>query len=256
MTGETERLSQVERSFGAQFGHAPSGLARAPGRVNLIGEHVDYNEGWVLPAAIERSVLLAFEPIADPWIELTALDIGESVRLPLGEAAGELQSARAHMPRWARYPAGVAWALGQSHLTVRGLRGVFTSTVPIGARLSSSAAVEAAFALAWQAGSEWSASRMDLASMSEGGKQYVGVHCGLMDQFACAPRTAGRCNAARLPNFGMGGVPIRLRQWSRLPPAVSAASSAPRPTTCAAPSAMKPCAGVKPGCPASAPCGM
>ncbi len=185
MTGEAERVAVVERSFAARFGHPPSGLARAPGRVNLIGEHVDYNDGWVLPAAIERSVVLAFEPIAEPMIEISALDIAESVRLRVEDTTAESESFRPQMPRWARYPAGVAWALGQSGRSVGGLRAVFASTVPIGAGLSSSAAVEAAFALAWQAARGWPASKMDLARICQRAEnEYVGVQCGLMDQFA------------------------------------------------------------------------
>lgn len=185
MIDEAERAEHVDRQYADHFGHRAPGLTYAPGRVNIIGEHVDYNEGWVLPAAIERSVLLAFEPVTEPEMEIVAIDLGRTIRLPLREATGGPPSPQSSLPSWVRYPAGVAWALEQSGRSVCGLRAAFASSVPIGAGLSSSAAVEAAFALAWQAAGGWSASAMELALMCQRAEnEYVGVHCGLMDQFA------------------------------------------------------------------------
>ncbi|MCX6027221.1 MAG: galactokinase, partial [Chloroflexi bacterium] len=131
--GEVDLTDSLERRFADCFGHAAPGLARAPGRVNLIGEHVDYNDGWVLPAAIERSVVLAFEPTAEPVMDLTAADLGLSMRLPLGEGIGRVPPNA--LPSWVRYPAGVAWALVQAGHEACGLRGVYASSVPIGAGL-------------------------------------------------------------------------------------------------------------------------
>ncbi len=208
MKGEAELVAQVEQGFIARFGHTPPGLTRAPGRVNLIGEHVDYNEGWVLPAAIDRSVVMAFEPKTEPLIEIEALDLGKFVRLNLAEVTGLPPSAHSRMPRWTRYPAGVAWALGQSGRTIHGLHAVFASTLPIGAGLSSSAAVEAAFALAWQAIGDWLASPMDLAQLCQKAEnEYVGVRCGLMDQFASFH---GRIAAAML-------LDCRTLAWETVP---------------------------------------
>lgn len=183
MIGEVDLTASSERRFADRFGHAAPGLARAPGRVNLIGEHVDYNDGWVLPAAIERSVVLAFETTAEPVMDLTAADLGLSVRLPLGEVTGRVPPKK--LPSWVRYPAGVAWALAQAGHEVHGLQGVYASSIPIGAGLSSSAAVEAVFALAWQSAGGWPASPMDLARLCQQAENdFVGVRCGLMDQFA------------------------------------------------------------------------
>ncbi|HAD05943.1 MAG TPA: galactokinase [Anaerolineaceae bacterium] len=154
---------------------------RAPGRVNLLGEHVDYNDGIVLPAAIDRYVHLQASQNADDVVELTALDLGQKTSFPLENLKAE------NLPDWARYPAGVAWAAMQRGLKVSGIRAVFTSTVPIGAGLSSSAAVEVAFGALWNELNGWGMSRLELARLCQQAEnQFVGVNCGLMDQFASA----------------------------------------------------------------------
>ena len=96
------------------------------------------------------------------------------------------------LPSWALYPAGVAWALQEAGYAVTGMQAVYTSDVPIASGLSSSAAVEVGFAVAWQALGGWEASRMTLAQRCQRAEnQYVGVSCGLMDQFASAHGVAG-----------------------------------------------------------------
>ncbi len=167
------------------FGDQPRFYVRAPGRVNLLGEHVDYNDGPVLPAAIDRVVHLAVAPISDKTIRLIAHDLGEEVTFGLDFLDGKTDSRGRPLPDWALYPAGVAWALQEAGLEVLGLQAVYTSNVPIGAGLSSSAAVEAAFAVAWQALCGWELERMELARLCrQAENEYVGVACGLMDQFA------------------------------------------------------------------------
>ncbi len=162
-------------------------LASAPGRVNLLGEHVDYNGGVVLPIAIDRRVNLAARPRTDEVIHLTALDLNEKSSFSMKSLAERVDLAGKPIPRWAIYPAGVAWALAGKGLAVFGLDAVFSSTVPIGAGLSSSAAVEMAFAVTWQALGGWETDRMTLAkNCQQAENQYVGVNCGLMDQFASA----------------------------------------------------------------------
>ncbi|MGD0575080.1 MAG: galactokinase [Anaerolineales bacterium] len=181
---------RVTEAFRREYGRSPLAIARAPGRVNLIGEHVDYNDGWVLPAAIDRGAFLAFSPLPTDGLQVLALDLGE--RLALG--AGELPGPEASwtLPAWARYPVGVAWALRQAGLSVRGLRGVITSSVPVGAGLSSSAALEVSFAIAWESLGGWSLERMKLAQLCQQAENdYVGMHCGLMDQFASLHGRAG-----------------------------------------------------------------
>ena len=167
-------------------------LSIAPGRVNLLGEHVDYNDGMVLPAAIDRSVKLYARARADRLVMLRAEDINETVTFSLDALSGKADVLGAALPGWALYPAAVAWALQEKGLATSGIQAAFTSNVPIGAGLSSSAAVEVAFAALWQALAGWSASRMDLALICQRAENaYVGVNCGLMDQFASANGVEG-----------------------------------------------------------------
>jgi len=175
------------KAFQERFSQKPQLAARAPGRVNLLGEHVDYNEGLVLPAAIDRAVRVAAGPQSGGQVTLVALDLGKEVTLDLAQIDQKLDGRGHPLPGWALYPAGVAWALGGAGFEVTGLQAVFTSDVPIGAGLSSSAAVEVAFAVAWQALSGGPQDKMELARLCQRAENaYVGVNCGLMDQFASA----------------------------------------------------------------------
>ncbi len=164
----------------------------APGRVNLLGEHVDYNAGPVLPVAIDRAVRLTFTPQEDSQVHLEALDLKAETCFDLDSLAEKIDIHGRPLPGWALYPAGVAWALQQHGLEVRGLEGTYTSNIPIGAGLSSSAAVEVAFATAWQAVGGWKIDRMRLAEDCQQAEvQYVGLNSGLMDQFASVYGVAG-----------------------------------------------------------------
>lgn len=177
----------ITRQFEGIFGKPASVVARAPGRVNLLGEHVDYNDGCVLPAAIDRAVSLAAAPADEDTVTIHALDLNQQTRFDLHALNQKCDLQGNPLPNWARYPAGVAWALQQAGLTVRGMQAVFTSTIPMGAGLSSSAAVELAFAVTWRALGRWDASALQLAQLSQRAENaYVGVNCGLMDQFASA----------------------------------------------------------------------
>lgn len=159
----------------------------APGRVNLLGEHVDYNGGVVLPVAIDRYTTLAVDPTAEPVLHATALDLKQFVDIPLDRLDAKTDTEGHPLPSWANYLAGVAWALQQSGLPTPGARVVFSSDIPMGAGLSSSAALLVAFGLMWQELGGWQMTRMDLALAGlKAENQYVGVNCGLMDQFASA----------------------------------------------------------------------
>lgn len=173
--------------FTNQFQLPPDILARAPGRVNLLGEHVDYNNGVVLPAAIDRSVSIAARKSGDRIVTLAALDLGMQTQFNLDQLEKKTSLSGAALPEWALYPAGVAWALQEQGLALDGLQAAYTSNVPIGAGLSSSAAVEVAFAAAWERMGNWQIDRMQLAIICQRAENlYVGVSCGLMDQFASA----------------------------------------------------------------------
>ncbi|MEN6408653.1 MAG: galactokinase [Anaerolineaceae bacterium] len=174
--------------------HLPNAtwFATAPGRVNLLGEHVDYNDGPVLPAAIDRAVRIAAAPRKDRLAHITALDLNETAAFDLEHLPEKVDVNGKPLPGWALYPAGIAWALQSRGLPVSGLDAVFTSDVPMSAGLSSSAAVELAFSVIWQALGGWQESPMSLAHISQQAENaYVGVKCGLMDQFASAHGVEG-----------------------------------------------------------------
>ncbi len=176
----------IER-FHQRFGVTPAFLARAPGRVNLLGEHVDYNDGFVLPAAIDRAVWLACAPSHSEKTTLVAADLAEEVSFTPENLPAKTQSNGAALPEWAKYPAGMMWALLQAGRATPGMDAIFTSDVPRGAGLSSSAALEMAFGVAWQKLGGWDLPPMDLALLGQRAEnQYVGVKCGIMDQFASA----------------------------------------------------------------------
>jgi galactokinase len=177
----------IASSFEQIFGRLPNVETRAPGRVNLLGEHVDYNQGIVLPAAINRAVTLAAASTSDGTVTLFALDLGERVTFKLSDVEKRCNLAGYPLPGWALYPAGVAWSLQQAGLPMCGIQAVYSSDVPIGAGLSSSAAVEVAFATTWQALSDWKIDKLTLAKLCQRAEnEYVGVSSGLMDQFASA----------------------------------------------------------------------
>ena len=163
-------------------------VVRAPGRVNLIGEHTDYNLGFVLPAAIDLEVRLAVVPTDDRRVEIELLDSGE-------RDGFELDAIRPATGRWIDYPAGVAWALMAAGLRVRGFRAVLGSTLPMASGLSSSAAVELASAWALLDPPELAVHGIDgmrLAQLCQRAENaHVGVNSGLMDQFASSLGQAG-----------------------------------------------------------------
>lgn len=173
--------------FQERFGDAPKHVVRAPGRVNLLGEHVDYNDGFVLPAAIDRATWLAFSPSDTDQTTLVALDLSEEVSFTPETLSAKTDAAGSPLPGWALYPAGVMWTLREAGLATPALKGVYASNVPQGSGLSSSASVEMAFALAWQTLGGWQRLPMERALLGQKAEnQYVGVNCGIMDQFASA----------------------------------------------------------------------
>ena len=177
----------IRVAFQEHFGTQAAFIARAPGRVNLLGEHVDYNDGFVLPVAIDRAVYLAASPTTDNTVTLHALDLNEQVTFSIENLSTKQDLNGAALPHWALYPAGVAWSLQEAGFEITGLRAVITSDVPIGAGLSSSAALEVGFAVVWQAIGGWQIARVELAQLCQRAEnRYVGVNCGLMDQFASA----------------------------------------------------------------------
>ena len=179
----------VAESFQRRFGTPPAYVVRAPGRVNLIGEHTDYNDGFVLPMAIDRAIWIALRPRDDDEVHARALDFDEATSFALDG----LERSDAG---WAEYLKGVAWSLQEVGHGLRGWEGVFAGDVPRGAGLSSSAALELATARAFAAVSDvrWEPKRMArLCQRAE--NDWVGMRCGIMDQMISA---AGRADHALL----------------------------------------------------------
>ena len=176
---------RVTGQFRQRFDQAPPILIRAPGRVNLIGEHTDYNDGFVLPLAIDRAIWLALRPRHDGEIRVHSLDFDEVARF-------SLEGLRHGIAAWAEYLQGVAWALQEAGYELRGWEGVFAGDIPIGAGLSSSAALEMAAARAFATVSDFP---WDVPTMAKAGQRaendWVGLNCGIMDQMISAGGRAG-----------------------------------------------------------------
>lgn len=179
-----DRISNIYRET---FGQLPAHIARAPGRVNLLGEHVDYNDGFVLPAAIDRATYIAFSPTSAPHSTLLAVDFSQQASFSPDSIPTKTQADSSPLPEWGLYPAGVMWSLVEENLPVAPMNAVFASDVPRGSGLSSSASVEMAFMIAWQTLGGWTLPPMSRALLGQKAEnQYVGVNCGIMDQFASA----------------------------------------------------------------------
>jgi galactokinase len=174
-------------SFRQRFRAEPDFIARSPGRVNLLGEHVDYNDGFVLPAAIDRATYIAFRRSGTSVSTILALDLGEETSLASQTIADKKTSTSAPIPDWGLYPAGVMWSLNKEGHETPAIEAVFASNVPRGAGLSSSASVEMAFGVAWEKLGGWTIPPMQMALLGQRAEnKYVGVNCGIMDQFASA----------------------------------------------------------------------
>ncbi|WP_433497246.1 galactokinase [Sphaerimonospora sp. CA-214678] len=178
---------RVVDAFRDAYDGEPTGIWHAPGRVNLIGEHTDYNDGFVLPFAVPWGVTLAARPRTDGVVRLSSLQEPGDAQV-LGDLGAGLEGARG----WARYPAGVFWVMAGTGLPVGGADIVVDGDVPRGAGLSSSAALEVATALAldglYGLGlAESDAGRMELAGIGRRAENdFVGMPCGIMDQAASA----------------------------------------------------------------------
>jgi galactokinase len=174
----------MQQAFENYFHAKPVFIARAPGRVNLIGEHTDYNDGFVLPMAIDHAVWIALRPRDDSVVRIHSLDLKLAADLELDSLSkGE---------GWVEYLKGVAHVLQVAGYKLKGWEGVMAGDVPIGAGLSSSAAVELATARAFgcASGFEWDAVKMaKIGQRAE--NHWVGVNCGIMDQMASAASKAG-----------------------------------------------------------------
>lgn len=186
MAEQHELHRRVTQSYTARFQQSPELVVRAPGRVNLIGEHTDYNDGFVLPVAVDQAAWLAVGVAKDSLTTVRALDIKND------EAVFTTTEAPASVGGWGDYPKGVLWAFLERGLQPSPINAVLASDVPVGAGMSSSAAIELAFAFAWATLGQFDISLSDLALLCQKAEnEYVGVNCGIMDQMISACGKAG-----------------------------------------------------------------
>ncbi|GES32266.1 galactokinase [Streptomyces angustmyceticus] len=205
-TGRPHGARHTAETFAAVYGAAPSGTWAAPGRVNLIGEHTDYNDGFVMPLALPHTTLAAASARTDGVLRLHSGGAdGGIVELCLDALRPAPQAG------WAAYPAGVVWAMREAGLPVGGADLHFDSTVPTGAGLSSSAALEIATALALNDLYALGQEPQHLARLAQRAENaFVGVPCGIMDQTAAACCTQGHALFLDTRDLGRRQIPFDL----------------------------------------------
>lgn len=168
----------IKEKFYKVFSDKPL-LVEAPGRINIIGEHTDYNDGFVLPAAIDKSVKFALQKSNNSICHLIAIDISEEFKFSINEPLVPVEN------QWVNYFLGVVEELKKIGKNIEGFNLMFTSDIPIGAGLSSSAAIECGFGFGLNQLFDLKVSKMDLALIGQQAEHnFAGVKCGIMDQFA------------------------------------------------------------------------
>jgi len=202
-------FGRLREAFIERFGTGNLVLARAPGRVNLIGGHTDYNDGFVLPATIDRAVYVAMRRRDGDSVRLRSLNFEEEVEYERGEPPID------DLPQWARYVAGVAEELQSEHGLDGGFEGAVWGNVPLGAGLSSSAALEVAAAEGLKDLFRIDLGPKDTALLCQRVEhKYVGVHCGVMDQMAVRLGRAGHALSLDCRTLGYEHVPLPLGEAS------------------------------------------
>jgi galactokinase len=174
----TQLIKTTTAFFEKTFGNTPQKIVLSPGRINIIGEHVDYNDGYVLPAAIDKVICFAFEKTNSKNSKIIAIDLDESFEINIDNPL-TLNDAI-----WTNYFRGVLQQLQNKGITIEGFNCVFSSTIPVGAGLSSSAALECGFLYGLNELFHLNIKPVDIALMGQSAEHWVGINCGIMDQFA------------------------------------------------------------------------
>jgi galactokinase len=204
-------IERVTQGYVQAFGAEPDHVFAAPGRVNLIGEHVDYNEGIVLPCAIDREIMVAIGPGHANLIDAAAIDLG-NMRHSF-EIGGDIPRGQTGCARgqgeWTNHLRGVAHFLTARGIDLRSMRVAIAGDVPMGAGLSSSAALGVALALAFSSYCEQPLQGPDLAKVAQAAENtFVGTACGIMDQMASACSRADNALMLDCRSLGTAHIPM------------------------------------------------
>ena len=194
--------TEIKADFVERFGHEPEVVAVAPGRINLIGEHTDYNDGFVFPVAIDRQTWIAAAPV-EGSTRVDSTELGDA------EPFDVVTVGPGQVEDWGKYPAGMGWALRQNGHHAGNLRAVVSSTIPMGSGVSSSAALEMAFGQVWnqiESHGIRSETLAQLGKVCENG--FVGVNSGIMDQMASAMGRAGMAMFLDTRNLHIDYAPV------------------------------------------------
>ena len=174
----TPLIQSTTDFFEKSFSSSPQKIVLSPGRINIIGEHIDYNDGFVLPAAIDKVICFAFEKTNSDTSTIVAIDLDESFEINVENPVTLNEII------WTNYFRGVLQQIQNKGLIIGNFNCVFSSTIPIGSGLSSSAALECGFLYGLNELFHLDITPVDLALMGQSAEHWVGINCGIMDQFA------------------------------------------------------------------------
>ncbi len=164
--------------FEKSFGSSPQKTVLSPGRINIIGEHVDYNDGYVLPAAIDKVICFAFEKNNTKTSKIIAIDLNEEFEIDL------TQEVKLSDVVWTNYIRGVIKQLQDNGFSFEGFNCVFSSNIPVGSGLSSSAALECGMIFGIKSLFDLKIEKVDISLLGQKAEHWVGINCGIMDQFS------------------------------------------------------------------------
>lgn len=181
MISDEQRKALIEEKFLSLYGFKPSVWVQAPGRVDLMGSHTDYNLGFVLIQAIEHNTWIAARPREDDKVRIASLNLDGMAEFQLSNIE------HAQEVTWSNYVRGVADVLQKENFALRGFDGLIHSTIPFGSGLSSSAALEVATTVVFESLADWRMDPLQKALLSQRAEnEFVGMTCGVMDQYSSA----------------------------------------------------------------------
>ena len=190
----TKTIAFFEKSFGSK----PQKTVLSPGRINIIGEHVDYNDGYVLPAAIDKIICFAFEKNNTNTSKIIAIDLDDAFEIDLNAEIQLTDNV------WTNYLRGVLNQLKIKGFTFEGFNCVFSSNIPVGSGLSSSAALECGFLFGIKELFDLNIKPVDIALMGQSAEHWVGINCGIMDQFSSVMGKEDKVIKFSFPAIGLG----------------------------------------------------